>query len=62
MTRSERVECPFCRRDDRTELVSKFGPQIITSQWRCDACGSYFEAVRREFQPLEGKRPSGPGR
>ena len=23
--------------------------QIITSQWRCRACGSYFEAVRDDF-------------
>ena len=23
---------------------------MITSQWRCQACGSYFEAVREEFE------------
>jgi hypothetical protein len=31
------------------ELVSPFGGQIITSQFRCPACNTYFEAVREEF-------------
>jgi hypothetical protein len=22
---------------------------MITAQWRCEACGSYFEALREEF-------------
>jgi hypothetical protein len=40
--------CPFCEAAD-VELVAQFGGQIITSQWRCRACDSYFEAVRDEF-------------
>jgi transposase-like protein len=40
--------CPFC--DARAvERVGQWGGQIITAQWRCKACGSYFEAVREEF-------------
>lgn len=45
--RGER-RCAFCGAVD-VELVSSFGSQIITSQWRCRACGSYFEAVRDDF-------------
>ena len=41
-------QCPFC--DSATvERVGQWGGQIITSQWRCEACGSYFEAIREEF-------------
>lgn len=40
--------CPFCERAG-AELVSAFASQIITSQWHCGACGSYFEAVREAF-------------
>jgi ribosomal protein L37AE/L43A len=40
--------CPFCERYG-AELVSQFGSHILTSQWVCRACGSYFEAVREDF-------------
>jgi transposase-like protein len=40
--------CPFCDAAE-TERVGQWGGQIITSQWRCEACGSYFEALREEF-------------
>jgi hypothetical protein len=40
--------CPFCSSHD-VELVSAWGGQIITSQMRCRACNSYFEAVREDF-------------
>jgi hypothetical protein len=33
------------------ELVSQFGGQLMTSQWQCKRCGSYFEAVREDFRP-----------
>ena len=42
------LECPFCGSPE-TELVSPFGGQIITSQQRCRSCGTYFEAVRADF-------------
>jgi transposase-like protein len=42
------VTCPFC--DARAvERVAQWGGQIITSQWRCEECGSYFEALREDF-------------
>jgi hypothetical protein len=44
--------CPFCGAD-AVEQVAPWGGQIITSQWRCALCGSYFEAIRADFdEPL----------
>ena len=40
--------CPFCG-SAASESVGQWGGQIITSQWRCIDCDSYFEAVRDEF-------------
>lgn len=45
---SQAPDCPFCSGHE-VELVSRFGPQILTSQWVCRSCRSYFEAVREEF-------------
>jgi len=42
------VTCPFCSSAD-VERVAQWGGQIITAQWRCGACNSYFEAVREDF-------------
>ena len=42
------MTCPFCEARE-VERVGQWGGQIITSQWRCTACGSYFEAVRDDF-------------
>jgi transposase-like protein len=51
--------CPFCDGSE-VELVSSFGPQILTSQWRCSACGSYFEAIREQFhEPVAGATAPG---
>jgi ribosomal protein L37AE/L43A len=41
--------CPFCEARD-VERIAQWGGQMITSQWRCEACGSYFEALREEFE------------
>ncbi len=30
--------------------MSPWGGQIITSQMRCRACNTYFEAIRDEFE------------
>ena len=46
--------CPFCD-SAAVELVSPWGGQIITAQWRCRACGSYFEAVREDFEDRQGE-------
>jgi ribosomal protein L37AE/L43A len=44
--------CPFCEARD-VERVAQWGGQMITAQWRCRACGSYFEALREEFDEQE---------
>jgi transposase-like protein len=50
--------CPFCGSSE-VEFVSPFAGQIITSQFRCRACNTYFEAVREDFeQPV---RPQSDG-
>jgi transposase-like protein len=41
-------DCPFCGADS-VEHIGQWGGQIITAQWRCLACDSYFEAVREDF-------------
>jgi hypothetical protein len=48
MTEPGAPNCPFCE-SDNTERVGQWGGQMITAQWRCVACGSYFEAIRTEF-------------
>lgn len=40
--------CPFCG-GGAVERVGQWGGQIITAQWRCRACNTYFEAVREDF-------------
>jgi transposase-like protein len=41
------VRCPFCTAP-LPDLVSLFGSQLLLSQYRCSACGSYFEGVRED--------------
>jgi transposase-like protein len=51
--------CPFCAAG-AVERVAQWGGQIITSQWRCQACGSYFEALREDFDdPVAPEAPRG---
>ncbi len=45
------MTCPFCS-SERVERVAQWGGQIITAQWRCAACNSYFEAVRDDFDDV----------
>jgi hypothetical protein len=45
---SRTPHCPFCRAPE-VELVSQFGSQILTSQWVCQSCHSYFDAIREDF-------------
>ena len=46
MTESfEALRCPFCGAAS-ARLLSLFGSQLLLSQYRCAACGSYFEGVR----------------
>jgi transposase-like protein len=39
------MTCPFCDAD-KPELISQFGSQLLLSQYRCRACGTYFEGLR----------------
>jgi ribosomal protein L37AE/L43A len=48
VSESEATDCPFCESGE-TERVGQWGGQMITAQWRCRDCGSYFEAIRSEF-------------
>ena len=37
--------CPHCKARN-AEVISLFGTQAISLQYRCRACGTYFEAVK----------------
>lgn len=50
------MTCPFCDSGE-VERVAQWGGQIITAQWRCIACGSYFEAVREDFDDDSTRTP-----
>jgi hypothetical protein len=54
------LKCPFCQAKS-AELVSLFGSQLLLSQYRCTACGSYFEGVREDRWDAEpvGRVPGG---
>ncbi|HTX10995.1 MAG TPA: hypothetical protein VME22_20390 [Solirubrobacteraceae bacterium] len=43
------MTCPFCSSED-VEMVAPWGGQMITSQMRCRACNTYFEAIRDDFR------------
>ena len=45
--------CPFCGSED-VELVSLWGGQLITSQFRCRECNTYFEAIRDRSADADG--------
>jgi hypothetical protein len=55
------MTCPFCSSPE-VERVAQWGGQIITAQWRCTACGSYFEAVRDDFDDPSPAVASSPRR
>jgi transposase-like protein len=42
------LTCPFCG-SGAVERVGQWGGQLITSQWRCRDCDSYFEALREDY-------------
>jgi transposase-like protein len=58
MTSSAPPACPFCASSE-VERIGQWGGQMITSQWRCGVCGSYFEALRDELG--DSPPPSGRG-
>jgi transcription elongation factor Elf1 len=40
------VTCPFCNRDDRTELHSPFGPQLSVATYWCRNCHTAFDYLK----------------
>lgn len=48
------LRCPFCDSDE-VELVAPWGGQLITSQVRCRACNTHFEALRSAFSEPHGE-------
>jgi transposase-like protein len=46
------LTCPFCDSPE-VEIVSAWAGQLITSQVRCRACNTHFEALRRDFDSPE---------
>lgn len=51
--------CPFCD-SHAVRLIGQWGGQMITAQWRCGDCNSYFEAVREDFWLPEPSPEPGP--
>jgi len=47
MTDSQAVKCPLCSAAS-PDLISLFGSQLLLCQYRCTACGSYFEGLRQD--------------
>jgi transposase-like protein len=45
---TQHLTCPFCD-SASVERIGQWGGQSITAQWRCRECGSYFEALRDDF-------------
>ena len=52
MTAGSPPRCPFCG-TDAVHKVAGWGGQIITAQWQCEDCASYFEAVRADFDDAD---------
>jgi hypothetical protein len=42
------------------EVVAAWGGQLITSQLRCRACNTHFEALRSAFSEPEGEADPAP--
>jgi hypothetical protein len=53
------LRCPFC---DATTVssVAPFGSQLLMSQFRCEACRSYFEGVRLDRHDACESEPAAP--
>jgi transposase-like protein len=51
------MTCPFCDAE-RPELVSIFGSQLLLSQYRCRACGTYFEGLRQNESEVADGDPA----
>ena len=52
------LTCPFCD-SGAVQRIGQWGGQMITAQWRCADCNSYFEAVREDFGPRDASPEPG---
>jgi hypothetical protein len=52
----ERVTCPFCRKEEHTELHSPFGPQLSVATYWCRACHSPFDYIK--WRPTDKRASS----
>jgi uncharacterized Zn finger protein len=50
--------CPFCASRD-AEVISLFGTQAMTLQYRCRGCGSLYEAIKYDREEA-ATDPAGP--
>jgi hypothetical protein len=53
--------CPFCASHD-AEVISLFGTQAMTLQYRCRACGSLYEAIKYDRAEVDADAPRFPRR
>ena len=53
-------KCPFCGGRE-AEVISLFGTQAMTLQYRCRDCGSLYEAIKYDREEPDPSRsiPSG---
>jgi hypothetical protein len=56
---TDALRCPFCDSTE-VELVAPWGGQLITSQLRCHACNTHFEALRDTFSGPDGEADQAP--
>ena len=49
-------KCHFCASHD-AEVISLFGTQAMTLQYRCRACGSLYEAIKYDRAEAEADPP-----
>ena len=52
-------KCPFCGGHD-AEVISLFGTQAMTLQYRCRGCGSLYEAIKYDREAAEVDPPRSP--
>lgn len=53
--------CPFCASKD-AEVISLFGTQAVTLQYRCRSCGSIYEALKYAAADAAEKGVDSPAR
>ena len=49
-------KCPFCASRDAA-VISLFGTQAMTLQYRCRGCGSLYEAIKYDREEAEPDPP-----